>query len=213
MNQTSWSLEKMNSKTLWVTLAGACLVLSIPAVQAAGDEEAGLKKFYTCGGCHSIAGYNNAVPNYPVPRLGGQHSEAVIAALKSYQDGSRQHGSMQGNASGWTEKDLADIAAYVSKKRLSTETNVITGNPLAGKDKSAACAGCHGEDGNSADPNYPRLAGQYEGYLTKVLKDYSKGVRKNAVMNAMAGALSEGDMKDIAAFYAIQKRGLVTLTD
>jgi cytochrome c553 len=203
----------MNRKTLWGTLAGACLVLSIPAVHAAGDEEAGLKKFYTCGGCHSIVGYTNAVPNYPVPRLGGQHAEAVIAALKAYQDGSRQHGSMQGNASGWTEKDLADLAAYVSKKRLSTETNVISGNPLAGKDKSAACAGCHGEDGNSADPNYPRLAGQYEGYLSKVLKDYSKGVRKNAVMNAMAGALSEEDIKDIAAYYASQKRGLVTLAD
>jgi cytochrome c553 len=204
----------MNIKAIWSTLAaGVCLTLSVQAAQAAGDEEAGKKKFYTCGGCHSIEGYTNAFPTYPVPRLGGQHAEAVIAALKSYQDGSRKHGGMQGYASGWTEKDWADIAAYVSKKRLSIETNAISGNPLAGKDKSAACAGCHGEDGNSVDPNYPRLAGQYEGYLAKVLKDYKKGARKNAVMNGMAEALSEEDIKNISAYYASQKRGLVTLSD
>lgn len=204
----------MKKSTLWsIIAAGTCLALSGQAVRAAGDAEEGKKKFYTCGGCHASEGYSNAFPTYPVPRIGGQHDASVLAALKDYQDGARKHGSMEGNANGWSEKDLQDLAAYISKKKLSTETNVITGNPEAGKANTATCAGCHGEDGNSADANYPRLAGQYEGYLIKAMKDYKKGTRKNPIMSSMVGSLSEQEIKDIAAFYASQKRGLTTLSD
>lgn len=205
----------MNCKTLWPFLALAMsLVLNTQAAQAAaGNAEEGKKKFYTCAGCHSVDGYSNAVPNYPVPRIGGQHAEAVLAALQAYRDGSRRHGSMEGNANGWTEQDLLDIAAYVSKKVISTESNVITGNPTAGKQDAETCAACHGEDGNSKDPNFPRLAGQYEAYLIKVLNDYKKGARKNPIMNGMAQSLTEQQIKDISAYYAIQKRGLRTIAE
>ncbi len=217
----------MNTKPLWSILAaGVCLVLSTQSLQAAGNAEEGKKKFYSCGGCHAIEGYSNAYPNYHVPRLGGQHEMAVIASLKAYKSGDRKHGelpqgnSMQGNSSGWSDSDVADIAAYVSKKVLSTETAVITGNPGKGKEKTAVCAGCHGEDGNVLDeggkvlnPDSPRLAGQYEDYLIKALKDYKKGVRKNPVMNGMAESLSDDEIKDISAYYASQKRGLVTISD
>ena len=203
----------MNSKTLWSFAAAVGLVLGAQAACAAGDAEEGKKKFFTCAGCHAIEGYANAVPNYPVPRIGGQHAESVLSALKAYQEGSRRHGSMQGNANGWTEKDLEDIAAYVSKKVLTTEANPISGNPSAGKAKAAVCAGCHGEDGNSQAPGFPRLAGQYEVYLGKALTDYKKGTRKNPVMNGMAEALSGQDIKDVSAYYASQKRGLATLSE
>ncbi len=204
----------MKNKTPWsLVAAGVCLALSSQMVMAAGDAEEGQKKFYTCVGCHGIEGYSNAFPTYPVPRIGGQHAESVLAALKAYQAGERKHGSMEGNANGWSERDLEDIAAFVSRRKLSTETNVISGNPATGKAKAAVCAGCHGEDGNSVEVSYPRLAGQYESYLIKALKDYKKSVRKNPIMNSMAGSLSEEDIKDIAAFYASQKRGLTTVSD
>lgn len=217
----------MKIKLLWsFFVVVAWLLSSMQSVQAEGNAEAGKKKFYTCGGCHAIEGYTNAFPNYHVPKLGGQHDKAVIAALNAYKTGDRIHGnqpqanSMQGNASTLSDKDLEDIAAYVSKKVLSTETNVITGDPAKGKEKSAAvCAGCHGEDGNVQDKDgkvlnqdYPRLAGQYEDYLIKALKDYKKGVRKNLIMGGMAQPLSDEDIKDISAFYA-SKRGLVTISD
>ncbi len=217
----------MNNKLLWSILAtGACLVFSIQTAQAEGNAEAGKKKFYTCGGCHAIEGYSNAFPNYHVPRLGGQHDKAVIAALNAYKTGDRSHGSqpqansMQGNAQTLSDKDAEDIAAYVSKKVLSTEVNLITGNPAKGKEKAAVCAGCHGEDGNVQDSNgkvlnqeYPRLAGQYEDYLIKALKDYKKGVRKNPIMGGMAQSLNEEEIKDISSYYASQKRGLLTISD
>lgn len=206
----------MKSKTLWsLAAAGVCLALSGQAARAAGDAEEGKKKFFTCAGCHAFEGYSNAVPNYPVPRIGGQHAEAVLAALKAYRDGDRKHGSMQGNANSWSEQDLEDIAAYVSKKRLSTESNPVSGNADAGKRLAGekGCAGCHGEeDGKSTAPN-PRLAGQYEAYLVNALKEYRKGARRNGIMNGMAATLSEQEAKDIAAFYASQKRGLVTISD
>ncbi len=82
----------------------------------------------------------------------------------------------------------------------------------AGKTKSAACAACHGIDGNSAAPDFPRLAGQYPDYLVKTLLDYKSGARKNPIMAPMAAPLSAQDMEDIAAFYSSQK-GLVVKDD
>ena len=56
-------------------------------------------------------------------------------------------------------------------------------NPEAGKAKAAeVCAACHGADGNSASPDFPRLAGQHRDYLAKALRDYKSGLRKNPIM-------------------------------
>jgi cytochrome c553 len=79
------------------------------------------------------------------------------------------------------------------------------GNAAKGKEKSATCAACHGEDGNSQAPTFPRLAGQKEDYLVHSLEGYKAGTRKNPTMNAMAEALSKEDMKDLAAYFASQK--------
>ena len=79
--------------------------------QAAGDPAAGKAKFETCTGCHAIPGYTNAYPTYHVPRLGGQHLDYVVAALKGYQAGERQHPTMHANSSSLSEQDMQDIAA------------------------------------------------------------------------------------------------------
>lgn len=78
------------------------------------------------------------------------------------------------------------------------------GDAAAGKAKSATCAGCHGADGNSMNPEWPKLAGQSTGYLVKQLQEFKQGKRKNAVMAPMAMPLSEQDMQDLAAFYSSQ---------
>lgn len=86
------------------------------------------------------------------------------------------------------------------------------GDAEAGKNKSIACAACHGNDGNSAIDMNPKLAGQHESYLVKQLMDFKTASqtggaegRNNAVMNGMAAPLSEQDMKDIAAYFASQE--------
>lgn len=79
------------------------------------------------------------------------------------------------------------------------------GDPAAGKAKTASCVACHQADGNSTNPQWPKLAGQNAKYLTKQLRDLkAQKTRKNPVMMGMAAALSEQDMEDIAAYYASQ---------
>jgi len=80
------------------------------------------------------------------------------------------------------------------------------GDPEAGKTKAAACAGCHGADGNSMVPTFPKLAGQGEKYTAKQLADFKANTnRKNELMLGMSAGLSEQDMADLGAFYARQK--------
>jgi cytochrome c553 len=78
------------------------------------------------------------------------------------------------------------------------------GNVEAGKAKSATCMACHGPDGNSLAPNFPKIAGQHEGYLVKQLQEYRDGTRVNAIMAPMAMPLSDQDILDLAAYYASQ---------
>jgi len=84
------------------------------------------------------------------------------------------------------------------------------GNAAAGKNKSAVCAGCHGVDGNSAAPNFPKLAGLDAQYTAKQLADFKSGARKDPVMAGMAAGLSKKDMDDLGAYYASQKRSTGT---
>jgi cytochrome c553 len=76
----------------------------------------------------------------------------------------------------------------------------------AGKAKSATCAACHGADGNSANPMWPKLAGQHAPYLEKQMKDFRDGRRKDPVMAPMAAALSDADIANLAAYFASQKQ-------
>ena len=83
-------------------------------------------------------------------------------------------------------------------------TAQAAGNPEAGRDKAALCAGCHGEDGNSQVPLFPKLAGQPARYLEKQLHDFKSQRRVEPTMYAMAEPLSDEDIQDLAAFYAGQ---------
>lgn len=91
-----------------------CLFGSMFAASAAvaGDAEAGQQKAETCLGCHGVADYVNVYPTYHVPKIGGQHEEYLIAALKAYRGKTRPHGTMQANAGSLSDEDIADIAAY-----------------------------------------------------------------------------------------------------
>ena len=66
------------------------------------------------------------------------------------------------------------------------------------------CQACHGIDGNSQTPDYPKLGGQYPDYLAKALRDYKSGERKNPIMAGFAAALTAKDIDNLAAFYATQ---------
>ncbi|BAN45808.1 cytochrome c [Metapseudomonas resinovorans] len=78
------------------------------------------------------------------------------------------------------------------------------GDAKAGQAKAAVCGACHGPDGNSAAPNFPKLAGQGERYLLKQLKDIKAGNRTVLEMTGLLNNLSDQDLADIAAYFASQ---------
>jgi cytochrome c553 len=79
------------------------------------------------------------------------------------------------------------------------------GTVEAGQAKSATCMACHGMDGNSANPEWPSLAGQHSSYIIKQLKHFKAGERQNVLMAPMAMILADQDVEDLAAYFSSQK--------
>ena len=103
-------------------------------------------------------------------------------------------------------KKIVLIAATSALLTLSSvHAKDGTGDAAKGKEKSAPCAACHGADGNSSAPNFPKLAGQYEGYLIKQLTEFRDGARKDTLMSAQAASLSNEDIADLAAYFGEQR--------
>jgi cytochrome c553 len=76
--------------------------------------------------------------------------------------------------------------------------------PAGAAKAKEVCQACHGLDGNSPTPDYPKIGGQYPDYLAKALRDYKSGARKNAIMAGFAGTLSKQDIENLAAYYSSQ---------
>lgn len=69
--------------------------------------------------------------------------------------------------------------------------------------KAQLCAGCHGQNGVSADPKtIPGIWGQQQSYLMKQLRDYRNGERNSGIMSPIAKNLDEGDLRKLAAWFA-----------
>jgi cytochrome c553 len=84
---------------------------------------------------------------------------------------------------------------------------ISNGDPIAGKEKSTLCQGCHGEFGISSIPDVPNLAGQWGAYIMRQLRDFGAGSRSNAIMTDMAATVtSNDDAFDIAAYFASQNQ-------
>lgn len=78
---------------------------------------------------------------------------------------------------------------------------IAAGNPAAGKFKAISCQVCHGKDGHSTNPLYPKLAGQHAAYIEKQMHDFKTKKRIDPVMNEMAPSMSDRDIADIAAYF------------
>lgn len=83
---------------------------------------------------------------------------------------------------------------------FATEAGGAPGATVA--DLAKPCAACHGADGNSTAPIYPRLAGQYHDYLARALHEYKSGGRQNAIMAGFAKTLSDADIDKLSRYFA-----------
>jgi cytochrome c553 len=98
------------------------------------------------------------------------------------------------------------LRALAASLALASLQAFAEGDAAAGQSKSAICAACHGPDGNSAVPNWPKLAGQYEQYLTRQVTLIKAGARPVPEMAGIVPGLSDQDIQDLAAYFAGQQR-------
>lgn len=199
------------------------------ATAVEGNADAGEAKAAMCGACHGATGIS---PSPTYPNLAGQKGAYIIKQLSDFKSGARTDMMMAPMAANLSDQDMADLGAYFSaQKRTSAKAaassdssapasaasagsvNVVTstgakaiyaGDVKAGQEKSMMCASCHGVDGNSPIAMYPKLAGQSASYVAKQLADFKSGDRVDPVMAGMVAALSEQDMNDLAAYFAVQ---------
>jgi cytochrome c553 len=171
---------------------------------AAGNQAAGKKAAAACGACHGDLGVSG---NPATPSLAGQDAQYLAAALQAYKDGSRKDESMKGPVADLDERTTKDIAAYYAAQQPQA---VSVRRPLTLAEWTERCDRCHGVNGNSTEPLMPRLAAQRADWLEQMLHAYRTGARKSTAMAAMSALMSEGDVKDLSAYYARQSARAVS---
>lgn len=156
-----------------------------------------------CRSCHSqTARYQK---NEAIPSLDGMPLEYFRPAFKSYLNGQRNNEIMKLFKGRLSEKDIDSIGIYYAAKKPHKAQPPNRGNAARGKSAARTCAGCHGYNGNSLNPNLPNLAGQSQRYLIKAIRDYRDGKRSNLLMREPVKNLSNATIVNIAAYYARQQ--------
>ena len=156
-----------------------------------------------CKDCHGVDG-KGVAPG--IPHLAGQSMAYLTLALREYREGKRSHAVLQAIARGAPEGDLDDIAAYyASLAPVAPPDHPRVPPPYEeGKKVAAACASCHGEDGNSTTAGIPSLAGQQPRYLVTATQEYLLGERKTSPMHAKLRGLTRRETENVALYFASQ---------
>jgi cytochrome c553 len=164
----------------------------------------------TCASCHGANGISSAKG---VPHLAGQRPGYLYLELKAYQSGARGDSAMGSIVKPLNDEALFKVAAYYASLDPAQPIATSGAKPAparldpvqAGKAAAGACAGCHGDAGISRTPGMPSLVGLDPKYLVAAMKAYKSGQRKNDTMKSILSALGDGDLSNIALYYALQK--------
>ncbi len=179
------------------SLAGQDALYLADALRAYKDGSR--NKTIACAGCHGDGGISRK-PG--IPSLVGQDAQYLVAAMKAYATGQRKNAVMKALLTGVADTELNGIAHYYAAQAPTRVQTPPVGDAAAGRAASAACAGCHGEQGVTLNPAWPSLAGQDARYLADALRYYKDKSRSDEIMNGMAASLDERTMNDIASYYA-----------
>ncbi|MEK7436419.1 MAG: c-type cytochrome [Pseudomonadota bacterium] len=170
-----------------------------------------------CKTCHGVDGKGVAPA---IPNLAAQRAQYLFNSLMEYKNGQRSHAALKNLATSMSEADMRNVAAhFASLPPIANQaaTDVKHSSPYEqGKAAAAACAKCHGEDGNATIPGTPSLAGQQPHYLVAAIQEYHQGERAK---DAMRSSLRESDkleLESLALYFAAQtpvKRGAPAVGD
>jgi cytochrome c553 len=176
-----------------------------------GDAKRGQTLAYTCNGCHSVPNYKNVYPTYSVPKLRGQRPEYLLSALKAYKSGERSHGTMHSQAVSLSEQDMADMATYLAGPSVITKSVAEAPAGATPPKSSDTCRACHGVNGVGITADFPTLSGQHRDYLSRALRDYQKGGRKNPIMTLQVTSLTPEDIEQLSEWFSKQAPALETV--
>ena len=156
-------------------------------------------KIVACAACHGERGISKTPGT---PSLVGLDPQYLVAAMRAYVAGQRKNAVMKALLSGVGETELNNIAIYYAQQTSSRAPTSSIGDVSAGKSASAACAGCHGAQGVSANPVWPSLAGQDAKYLADAIEAYKDGSRTDETMKGIAASLNQDTINNLASYYA-----------
>ena len=182
---------------------------SLPPIATASEKHDRLFSSYengktlaaACTKCHGENG-NSKIPG--TPGLAGQQPSYFVVAIQEYLNRERKKTQMHPMLAGLSKLDMESLALYFASQIPAQRAAPPVGDAAAGEPLSAVCGGCHGSHGVSTDTTTPGLAGQDARYLANAIKAY-RTTRKRENMRLYVTGLSDKDIADIAAFYAVQK--------
>ena len=185
----------------------ACTEKTAPTAKlAAADAGAGkIIAERDCKACHGLDGKGIAPA---IPNLAAQRERYLVNSLMEYKDGRRTHAALKNMTTNMSEADLRNVAAYFAGLPPIVNpaaTDVKHSSPYEqGKALAAACAKCHGEDGNSKIPGTPSLAGQQPHYLVAAIQEYHQGDRAKGAMKSNLRESDKLELESLALYFASQ---------
>jgi cytochrome c553 len=154
----------------------------------------------SCTSCHG----ENGISTKPgIPNLAGQQPQYFVLAMQEYLGGARDASPMHGLLRKLNKIETESVALYFGSFAPKARPAPNFGDPVAGEKRTVVCAGCHGLHGIAVDTGTPSLAGQDPTYLVRAIKAY-RNKRPHEQMQRAVAALTDKDIDDIAAYYAIQ---------
>jgi cytochrome c553 len=195
-------MSDVDMRNVAVYYSGLPPVASAPvkAAQLQSPYERGKALSAACAKCHSVDG-NSKIPG--TPSLAGQQPRYFVVAIQEYLNRERRQPPMHSMLPGLSKLDIESLALYFASQNPVPRATPAFGDPAAGEPLTAVCGGCHGSHGVSTDTATPSLAGQDARYLVDAIKAY-RTTRKRENMRLYVTGLSDKDIQNIAAFYAVQ---------
>lgn len=187
--------------------AGSSALAQGPAAAKPDPAKGQAKATEVCGACHTFDG-TRGVATYPI--LADQHAAYIVKQLTDFKAGKRSDPVMSAMAAALSDDDIRNVAAFYAGKQaqpgfakskdLAQLGEKIFRGGIAAK-QVPACAGCHSPNGAGIPTQYPRLAGQHEGYAATQLKAFRAGTRTNGpMMVTIASRLSDQEIQALADY-------------
>jgi len=169
-----------------------------------------------CGNCHSLDGISS---DPTLPHLASQHVIYLYNELIAYKNGSRDDESMSKAVEFLSDNAFRKVSIYyaslvppgpavrpITSDDVQSEPDPAANDPVVlGETAAAACAGCHGQGGNSQIPGMPNLTAQAPEYFVASMHAYQSGGRPGNMMTGLVVSMDEETIQNLALYYALQE--------